>query len=369
MKIGLNATCYDDRPSGAKQRFKLIYEEFFKLRHRDEFVVYQPSDCDLSLWFSKHDNVRFEHTPLSSRNRLQKYLMGRRYWPRILASENFDLFECFHLPFVNAPDARTILTIHDIHGVSASLFSQLLYKMILGKAIGSADRIIAVSQTVKDEIQALYPDAKISVVYNGIEMNGFTEVSNDKLKKTQENLNLPQSFLLSVGHFEKRKNYLALINALACLHKRGNRLNLVIVGNDSGSLKAVVTLIRRLGLSQHVRICSNVSDSDLHNIYQLCSLFVFPSSYEGFGIPILEAMAAEKPYVLSDIPVFKEITQRQTAYFPRANPEVMADVIESTLSSNTECDRIIAYGKQRVMDFTPKKICHDLQDIYHSLQK
>ena len=105
-------------------------------------------------------------------------------------------------------------------------------------------------------------------------------------------------------------------------------MNLVIVGNDSGERKAIQERIDSAKLSANVTFLSGLSDLEVRCAYKLCSLFVFPSSYEGFGIPILEAMAAGCPMVLSDIPVFREITQDKGVYFPHDDVEAMAAAID-----------------------------------------
>lgn len=369
MKIGLNATCFNNRPSGAKQRFIGIYKELFKYLNNDEFIVYEPSDCNISQWFKNPENVIFKKTPLMSDKRLQKYFVGLNYWPKIFKSEKFDVFEGFHLPLVSSPTGHTILTIHDIRGMvlNGSWRERIMYKVALEKSLKDANHVITVSESMKSEILEFYPQTPISVIYNGIDIESFQNISKLELLKVHETLNLPKEFLLAVGHFEKRKNYLSLIDALSKLHKDGRLISLVIVGNDSGEMSKVKEKVEALSLSNYVVFFNGLSDLEVRCIYNLCKLFVFPSSYEGFGIPILEAMASKRPIVLSSIPVFLEITEGQGAYFKYDDPDSMANVIEKVLSSQTEINRLVEYGSRRVYDFSFKKISIDLASIYKSL--
>lgn len=369
MKIGINATCFNERPSGAKQRFVGIYNELFNYLNNDEFIVYEPSDCQMSAWFDKPENVVFKQTPLSSHNRFQKYFGGLLYWSSALKSEKFDVFEALNLPLVKAPTGRTILTIHDIRRIALheNWSESAVYKMFIKKAFKTTDHVITVSESMKDEILEHYPKTLISVIYNGIDSGAFENISTSELSKVQQNLNLPEDFLLAVGHFEKRKNYLSLIDAVDKLHKRGRLISLVIIGNDSGEMNAVKESIHALKLSNYVKIFNGLTDNEVHCVYNLCQLFVFPSLYEGFGIPILEAMAAKRPIVLSDIPVFREITQGQGAYFPYSDPDSIANVIDQVLSSSNEIERLIQYGNKRVQDFSFKKISMNLALVYQSL--
>ena len=368
MKIGLNATCLNDRPSGAKQRFVGIYTELFKRLDQDEFVVYEPSDCEIRRWFEESANVSYRKTPLSSQSRLKKYFDGLSYWPKTLGTEKFDTYEGFHLPLVRSPTGHTLLTIHDIRGFSEknSRFSRALYKRTFEQSLDSADHVITVSEAVRSEILALYPDTDISVVYNGINIDAYQRISSSETSEVRKKFGLSDSFLLSVGHFEERKNYVRLIEAVAKLHERGSGLQLVIIGNDSGELPSVRKRIEALGLSKHVVILSGLTDSEVRCVYRLCTLFVFPSAYEGFGIPILEAMAAKRPMVISDIPVFKEITQGKGAYFSHDNSDSIAASIDEVLSSATEQSRLIDYGIDRVLVFSYKNISMNLAQLYKS---
>lgn len=369
MKIGLNATCFNDRPSGAKQRFIGIYKELFKHLNNDEFIVYEPSDCQISSWFDTSENVVFKRTSLSSHSRIQKYFRGLLYWSTHLKSEKFDVFEGFHLPLVNAPTGRTILTIHDIRGIflNGNWRERAIYKTILERSIKTADHVITVSESVRNEILDLYPKVPISVIYNGIDFEAFENISKQELLRAQQNFNLPEDFLLAVGHFEKRKNYLVLIDAIDRLHRKGRSIYLVIIGDDSGELTTVKERVQSLKFSHYVRILNGLTSVEVRCIYNLCKLFVFPSSYEGFGIPILEAMAAKRPIVLSNIPVFREITQGQGVYFSYNDPDSIASAIDEVLSSTSECDRLIQYGSKRVIDFSFRKISMDIGRVYKSL--
>jgi glycosyltransferase involved in cell wall biosynthesis len=369
MKIGLNATCFNDRPSGAKQRFVGIYTELFRLLSTDEFVVYEPSDCRMHSWFKDAQNVIFKQTPLSSQSRLKKHLGGLGFWPAALKKEKFDIFESFHLPLVKAPSGRTILTIHDIRGIiiSGGWRERLVYKTILEKALKAADHVVTVSDAVRNEMLEHYPNTSVSVIYNGIDIDSFQNVSTIESLNVQQKYGLTENFLLAVGHFEKRKNYIGLIDALDSLHKRGRQINLVIIGNDSGETEGVKQRVHDLKLSSHVKTLSGLTDAEVRGVYSLCELFVFPSAYEGFGIPILEAMAARCPIVLSDIPVFQEITQGQGAYFSHESSESIANIIEQVLLSTEEQDRLVRYGDRRVQDFSFKNIAMDMVQVYKTL--
>lgn len=369
MKIGLNATCINDRPSGAKQRFIGIYSEVVKRVPEVEFVVYEPADCRMSSWFNGAANVTTKHTELPSEGRIRKFLAGLGYWGPALRSEKFDLFEGFNQPLIRAPTGRTLLTIHDIRRMHSEWggLEHLVYKVALERALSSADHVITVSESMKNEIHGFFPDIPISVIYNGLNAADFDAVTDEQMEVVRRKYGFAEGFVLAVGHFERRKNYLRLIDAMALLRDRGRACSLVIVGNDSGERAAIEERVAAASLSGHVKILSGLTDLEVRCAYKLCSLFVFPSSYEGFGIPVLEAMAARRPMVLSNIPVFSEITQDKGVFFPYDDVDVMAHAMERVLSSSSEQARLIEYGTERVKAFSFPTLAGQLARLYGEL--
>ncbi len=369
MKIGLNATCFNDRPSGANQRFVGIYGELIKRLPEAEFVVYEPLDCRVGDWFDGAPNVSVRRTPLPSEGRGHRLLYGLGYWPSALRGEGFDLFERFNLPIVKPASGRSLQTIHDVRGLrpERGALARAVFSRFIERSLKATDQVITVSETMKDEILGFYPGLPISVIYNGLDASKFEPVSESELSVVRRKFSLPQEFILSVGHFEKRKNYLRLIDAVARLRDCGRSCALVIIGNDSGERKAIEERVRAANLSGSVKILSDLNDQEVSCAYQLCSLFVFPSSYEGFGIPILEAMAASRPMVLSDLPVFREITQDKGVYFPHDDVESMALAIENVLSSSSERARLVEYGNERVKAFSFPSLAAQVERLYRSL--
>jgi glycosyltransferase involved in cell wall biosynthesis len=369
LKVGLNATCLNARPSGAKQRFVGIYSELLKLLPDAEFVIFEPIDCRVSEWFDGAPNVSARQTPIPSEGRAQKLMSGFRYWGDALAREKFDIFEGFNMPLVKSPTGRTLLTIHDIRGINPEygVLSRTVFKTLLGRSINSADHVVTVSDAMKAEILKLFPGVPISVIYNGLDTRGFDSVAASDMLAVHQKFSLPEKFVLAVGHFEVRKNYLCLIDAVAMLRDRGHSCSLLIIGNDSGEGKAIEARVAALNLSGSVQILSGLSDLEVRCAYKLCSLFVFPSSYEGFGVPILEAMAAGCSMVLSDIPVFREITENRGVYFPHDDVEAIASAMEKVLTSNNERERQIRYGYERVEAFNFKSLAEQLVSLYKIL--
>lgn len=369
MKVGLNATCFNDRPSGAKQRFIGIFSELVTRLPDAEFVVYEPMDCRVGSWFDGVQNLTTRRAPVPSNGRVRKFFGGSRYWGSTLSRERFDIFEGFNLPLVKAPSGRTVLTIHDIRGVhpGTPFLERAAHRAFIARSVRLAEHVITVSETMKEEILGFYPGIQISAIYNGLDASKFDRISEADLLAAREKFLLPEEFVLAVGHLESRKNYLRLIDAIALLRDRGRSCFLLIVGNDSGLGKTIQERVKSANLSGCVKLLSGLSDFEVRCLYKLCRLFVFPSSYEGFGIPILEAMAASRPMVLSDLPVFREITENQGVYFPCRDTEQMAYAIEKVLSSSVERKRLVEYGDERIKAFSFQRLAAAVEHLYRSL--
>jgi glycosyltransferase involved in cell wall biosynthesis len=369
MRVGINATSLNDRPSGAKQRFVGIYGELFRQLPDSEFVIFGPSDCSLEKWFTNQLNVRVQTTKIPSIGRIGKFVAGIGYWKKVLPKENFGIFESLNLPLTKSPCGANLLTVHDIRGIQKgnSFLDKTIFSAVLRQALIKADHVITVSQAMRSEILDFCPQTPVSVVYNGLDTSEFKSVSQKDCEAFVLKHNLPRQFILAVGHLEYRKNYHRLIDAVAHLSKKSIDCLLVIIGNDSGEQRRLLERIQILGLNNKVRLISGLSDQEVRCAYAVSNLVVFSSVYEGFGIPILEAMAAKRPMVLSDIPVFKEITQGRYIYFQPNDFNSMADAIEKGLTDSEENIQMVIYGANRIKDFSFKNVAKNLADIYKSI--
>lgn len=365
MKIGINATCISNRPSGANQRFSGIYNELFRMMPESEFIIYHSIDCDLTSWF-EYPNIKYIKTPIYSEGGLNKFFYHLTFWHKEFRDQHFDFFESFNLPIIQSNKCKTFQTIHDIRSISipeSNIYKFLSY-CVHSQAAKKAHKIITVSDTMKREILNFFPNADVVRIYNGIDLNSFQSANERDYDLLRSRMDIPDNFLLSVGHFEKRKNYENLIDAINLLKSNGIIKPLLIIGNDSGTKEVVQKKIFKLGLCDQIKILSNISSKDFKLICNMSDIFVFPSLYEGFGIPVLEAMACEKPIALSNISVFQEITQMKYLYFDPADPSSIAKTLEAIIINKDLSRNSIDFGKKRIQDFSFQKVATELKDLY-----
>lgn len=369
MKIGLNATCFNDRPSGARQRFLGLYLPAMRAMPDCHFVVYAANGINAASWFDALDNVTIRPTPIPSEGRWSRIAKGLAYWPITLRKDRLDLLEGFHLPPVSNPRGRMAMTIHDLRGLHphTQYSRRSVYRAVLKRSIRRSDKIVTVSDAMKREIASVCPDAQITRIYNGIDAALFEGENDDAANQFMRHMKLPSDFLLAVGHYEIRKNYERLLDAIILLSERGMSIPLVIAGNDSGQFARLKERVSRVGLDKQVMLLRNLSDCQIAWLYRKCRLFIFPSCYEGFGIPLLEAMAAEKPFLLSDIAVFRELSEEQGIYFPYDDSTAMAHAIATLAGSSDDQKRLIDYGRRRVKAFCFDALSKELVSFYRAL--
>lgn len=367
MRIALNGTGFSNRPSGARQRFVEIYGRVVRNMEEAEFVVFEPSDCRVSEWLGS-ENVIAISTPVSSERSVQKWIRSASYWRAISRDHPLDLFESFNLPAMRVGRANW-LTIHDIRRLRSigSMTERSIYRLALSRALRNIDLVITVSQAMREEIHEFFPDARVEVVYNGIDPALFSPPEQQEIASVGARYALPERFALTVGHLEERKNLARLIEAVHLANHRGEALHLVIVGRDSGEHAALQRLITKRQLDSRVQVLTDVRDSDLRAIYAMSSLFVFPSRYEGFGIPLLEAMASGTPLVVSDIPVFRELAGNAGIYFDPLQPEDIADRLLDVLCSAPKAQVLVDNGLLRLQRYAPESLARQISDLYRSL--
>lgn len=369
MRIGLNATGFTDRPSGARQRFVGIYGALVRQRPDWTFLVYEPADCRVADWFDGAPNVVARGTPFAGSGRLRRMARNLTYWRGAFAADALDLFENFVLPLVAHPTAATVLTIHDIRSLyePGNPVATRLRRRVFRHAFSRADRIIAVSEAVRAEILAFDPRASVSTVYNGVDPAAFAAPPAAEIAAVGARYGLPDRYVLAIGHLEARKNLGLLVEAIAILRDAGTPRPLAIVGNDGGMRDAIRARIGELALGDRVTMIEHADDATVRALYAGCDLLAFPSRYEGFGIPILEAMAAGKPMVLADTPVFRELTAGQGVYFPVDDARAVAQAIERVLRAPEERARQIAFGRERLRDFAFDRLADQVAAIYAAL--
>ena len=258
---------------------------------------------------------------------------------------------------------RSVVTIHDLIFLRRPEFyhwiDTKIYEWKFRQTIKEADRIIAISECTKQDIIEygnVSPD-RISVVYQSYAPRFSTSSLVERKKEVRERYHLPERFILNVGTIERRKNLRLAIEAMNLLSKD---IHLVAVGRQTKYAK-------ELPLNERIHLLSGVSDDDLAVIYAMAEAFVYPSRYEGFGIPIIEAIAAGLPVVACTGSCLEEAGGPACLYVEPDDVEGMAEALSFVLQGAEGREERIRLSQQYIQHFKGTDVAGQVLEIYRSL--
>jgi glycosyltransferase involved in cell wall biosynthesis len=242
-------------------------------------------------------------------------------------------------------DVRVLLTVHDLRHLADRRFvsrkRDFLLKLCLRSAISRASGVVTVSQCIKRQLIEHYgvPEAKLHVIPNAAASLPIPE--SEHMPK--------ENFLLAVGHLQTRKDYPTLMKAFATISS-GWSGRLVIAGGGVGE-RDLRILAEKLGIENRTQFLGKVSDADLAALYRSCAALVCPSLYEGFGMTILEGMAARVPVIASRIPAHEEVGGDAVSWFKPGDSIDLANTILSVLNSSLKYNIEKACQHSRLFDW------------------
>jgi glycosyltransferase involved in cell wall biosynthesis len=264
---------------------------------------------------------------------------------------------------------KSVVTIHDLifvhHPELYKPADRWLYTKKYGRSCRDADRIIAISKLTADDLVKYWnvPASKIDIVYQGCNPMFGNTVSEDYRKSVRERYSLPDNYILSVGSIEARKNLLLTVRAMA---EHGIEGELVACGKHTPYADEVMAYARQHGMEGRVHLLHNVVFADLPAIYQMADVFVYPSLYEGFGIPILEAFNSRVPVITTAGGVFPETGGDACLYIDPHSPQEMAAAIENIRRDNAMRTDMVRRGLAHAALFSEPIIAKNLTAVYES---
>ncbi len=287
-----------------------------------------------------------------------------------------DCIETFHglsneLPFnLKKMGIKSVVTIHDLIFLKRpkdySFFDRKIYNFKFRYACENADKIVAISECTKRDIIELYgiSSGKISVVYQGCGEQFSQRHSEETIQKIRAKYNLPKRFFLTVGTLEERKNLQLCVEALRHLPAD---IGLVAVGRATKYSDRVIHLASQMGVENRITFIHNCDYIDLPLLYQCADVFCYPSRYEGFGIPIIEAISSGIPVVAKTGSCLEEAGGDGAIYVDPDDSKALAGAIAELISNPTLRASKIAAGAKHIEQFRAEKIADKLDAIYSSL--
>lgn len=334
----------------------------------DETDAARIADISARLGLSGKENVRI--VSLQTKNR---YTWNMWTLPKYLRNHHIDVFHTqYIIPFF-VPKRTKIFT--HIHDVSFRAFPQLIgwkdrlfLSLLIPRSIRRSYRILATSEFTKSEIIHYYsvsPD-KVSVLCNAVGDDFRRQATSEEVARVRKKYRLPERYLLSVGTLQPRKNIPFLIRAFAQSKLGSEEYSLVLVGNRKAHHfdTEIDRAIEETGIGDRVISPGFIESVDLPALYAAARLFVFPSLYEGFGIPILEALSQGIPVVCSDIPPFREVAPSSALFFDPRSIAGAAEILYNASIDDKWRERALADAPRTLSSFSWKESAKTLLSLF-----
>ncbi len=371
MKIGIDARIYGTGFTGIGRYVYELVSNLLEIDDKNEYVLFM-------------NNPQFDEFKEPNK-RVKKVLVNAPHYSFaeqlkflwILRKEDVDLM---HFTHFNAPilyRRPSIVTIHDLTlhfypgKKMTSFHRRLAYQLVIKSVTRHAARVIAVSENTKKDLVELtkVPEDKIRVVYEGVDRE-FREIKDeDVLTNVKKKYGIVKPFLLYTGVWRSHKNLVNLIKAFSYLKKDENfDGQLVITGKEDPLYVEVRATIQDLELEGDIIFTDMVPEEDLSALYSAAKVYVFPSLYEGFGLPPLEAMACGTPVAASKAACIPEVCGEENAvFFDPYDPTDMSNAIMKIWVNEQLKDELIAKGHARVKEFSWRKMAREILGMYQPI--
>ena len=384
MRIGIDYTVGVYQGSGIGRYTRSLVHALADVdRQNDYTLLWAQADGDDGRELPRLDSTR----SFPANFRARRLPLNNRWltagWQRLRLPVPIETFsgplDLLHAPDFVAPPARRarrIITVHDLTFLVVPEYAHPDLRAYLDTAVPrnvrGADHIFADSQATKDDLQRLLdvPEERISVVYVAAEarFRPYSDAERAAARVALTTLGLPDGpYLLMVGTIEPRKNHIGALRAFADIHRRGAPHRLVIAGKRGWLDEPIFAEYTALGLGDSVVFLDYTPDRHLPDLYACADLLLAPSFYEGFGIPVLEAMGAGLPAIISDRPSLPEIAGGAARLVPPDEPQALANAIWSLLHDEAGRAALRARGFARVRDFAPAAIATDVLARYRAI--
>lgn len=373
MKIGFDAKRAIQNNTGLGNYSRYMIEILSDLYPENSYLLFAPKE---------RKNSRLQKLQMNP-NISFHYPQGiNKYFPSVWRSNNIksDLksnqIDIFHglsneLPFgIQNTGIKSVVTIHDLiflrYPEYYKRIDRTIYTRKFRYACECSDRIIAISECTKRDIISFFgiPANKIDVVYQGCHPNFNKLATKEKKEEVVKKYNLPPLFLLSVGSIEPRKNLMLIAKALKHLREE---IHLVVVGKKTYYQDLVQEFCDENGISDRVHIFNNYPFEDLPALYQLSRIFIFPSFFEGFGIPVIEALSSGTPVIAAKGSCLEEAGGPDSIYIDPDNEFELADQVQTVIHDQELSAHMSLKGNEYVKIFSDKNIATKLISLYQSL--
>lgn len=368
-RIAINATIMDRYKAGIGNYAFNLLQGLTKLSIEFQIDVYIQEH--MSSYFDSTHGIQFISCPnftSSGRRIMYEQLM----LPSIYKSNQYSMVHFLdYMSPVLPIMAKKVVTIHDLsYYIYPQFFttgSRLIKQILTKPSLRSADRIISVSQNTCNDIKRLFNITdKLEVIHLGVDTKKAYNAINDKTILDKYDIN--SSYIMYAGTLEPRKNVETLIRAYSIAVKKGNiKEKLVLCGKAGWKYKGIYDEIENTGIKDNIIITGYVPDNELSELFSNAKAFIYPSIYEGFGLPPLEAMLHNIPVICSNVSSLPEIVGDAALTFPPKDYNKLADLIIAVLKDESLSLDLKGKGYKRASAFTWEKTAKQTLRVYEDV--
>jgi glycosyltransferase involved in cell wall biosynthesis len=365
MKIGLDTTLIN-KPDGAGRYTREMLRYLCKNFPQEEFIAFGPVP-ELPIAFPNLQYVTY----FDVRNIVYRLLYALQIH-KLLRRHGVDVFHNLTNYGIYRSPCPMVTTVLDLltykyPTLRGSRFQGLLYRYYLPSLLKRAQHIIAISQNTRDDLLSCYGiQDRVSVVYLGYDSERFYpgDGSGEDIA-VLDKYGLIPGYILFVGYLIPKKNIETVVHALGLLRSRfACQARLVMVGKQGNGGERVIELVEQMGLTDRVQVTGFLPDDELGAIYRNARVFVFPSIYEGFGLPVVEAMACGTPVLVSDGGSLPELVEREDCMCPAQDVGAWAEKLFSLLEDDGYHENMVRHVLNRAKIFSWDACVHETVNVY-----
>jgi glycosyltransferase involved in cell wall biosynthesis len=403
MKIGIDIRLIGKKQTGSEAVFFNLVKNLVQIDSQNKYLLFTDitgketlDKIGSDLGIIGKSNFRIISLPTAN-----KFTWNFWTLQKYLRKNPVDIYLTQYITPFFVPKKIRIITI--IHDISFKVYRQFIKKsdlfflnLLIPWSLKRADKIVAVSQFTRDEIIKYYKisEDKVDWIHNAVSedfrqlADETKNISPEKLKQVKEKYNLPEKFILYIGTLQPRKNIPTLIEAYGKLIGRlsstlpfdetsavplrageDNMIKLVIAGGKSHNFDPKIDeTVKKYDLEENVVFPGFIDEEDKAAIIKMARVFCFPSFYEGFGIPILEAFAVGTPVAASDIAPHREITEGAALLFDPQDPEDLERKLISILSDDAVENDFVQKGLNQLKKFSWKNTAEKMLEIFEGME-
>lgn len=378
MKIGIDARFFGTSGKGLGRYTQKLIEELEKIDHNNQYYIflnqhnfdeYQPKNPNFHKilanipWYSWQEQIIF---------------------PRILKKYKLDLMHFLHFNVPILYRKAYFVTIHDLilleyptrkaSKLNFIMYSikNLAYRFVILNAVKTAKKVITISNYTTDSIKKHFhiSNSKINMIYEGVDLEKFNPLYVQEFNFKKFDLK-KSKYILYVGNAYPHKNIDVLVEVFAKLKQRTDidkDLKLVLVGKKDYFFEGIVNQVSQLNLEQSIIFPGYVPDEELISLYDQCLFYVFPSLYEGFGLPPLEAIALGAPIVISNATCLPEIFGEYIEYFDPRSKQNMEDVISNFILDKEKRELQKKYHQSILNKYSWQDMAESTKKLYNKIK-